>query len=452
MQFAEAQRYLLSLGHETLAIKLGLTNITLLLEHLGNPHKKFPSVQIAGTNGKGSTAAMLESICCATGIKTGLFTSPHLVSVTERIRIGSNDISEELFARCATEVRSAVEELLTSSAAHGEEGSPGSAAPTFTAAPTFFEQVTAIALLAFAECDVELAILETGLGGRLDATTAAGAEIVGITPIAVDHQEHLGESIESIASEKAAIIRPGVKAVVSPQTPEVMRVILDRSKQVGVHAHVDDCEWVIQDFTERGQAIATFKTTEVNYPRIRLGLAGRHQLQNAALALRLAEVLRAEGFKIERDDIICGLETAKHPGRLEFIDTSPKVLLDGAHNASGAAALREYLDEFVRVPITMIFGAMRDKQLHEMAKSLFPAATRLVLTQPENPRAAQIETLQEIAAEFIPIDATYLAPSSADALKVAVDKTQPDELICVAGSLYLIGEMRRQINEKVRRI
>ena len=449
MQFAEAQRYLLSLGHETLAIKLGLTNITLLLEHLGDPHKKFPSVQIAGTNGKGSTAAMLNSICIAAGLKTGLFTSPHLVSVTERIRIGSNDISKELFAVCATQVRGAVEKLLSDPEAQAE-GRPRSAGPTFTAAPTFFEQVTAIALLAFAECEVELAILETGLGGRLDATTAAGAEIGGITPIAVDHQEHLGESIESIASEKAAIIRPGVKAVVSQQTPEVMRVILDRSKRVGVHAHVDECKWLIEDFTERGHAIATFKTPEDHYPRIRLGLAGRHQLQNAALALRLAEVLRAEGFVINRDDIVRGLETARHPGRLEFIGTSPKVLLDGAHNASGAAALREYLDEFIRVPITMIFGAMRDKQLHEMAKTLFPAATRLVLTTPENPRAAQIDTLREIAAEFISTDATYLAPSSADALKVAFDKTQPDELICVAGSLYLIGEMRRQIHERAR--
>ena len=194
MQFQEAVEYLLSLGHETLTIKLGLRNTERLLAALDNPERAFQSVQIAGTNGKGSTAAMLDSICRAAGIRTGLYTSPHLVSINERIKICGAEIIREEFAACATVVRDVSEQL--------------------EALPTFFEQVTAIALLAFRKAGIELAILETGLGGRLDSTTAANAHIVGITQIALDHQEYLGSTIANIAAEKAAIIRPGVRAVI----------------------------------------------------------------------------------------------------------------------------------------------------------------------------------------------------------------------------------------------
>src|SRR5215217_2440726 len=189
MNFEPAVDYLLSLGHETLAIKLGLRNTELLFNALDNPERAFPSVQIAGTNGKGSTAAMLDSICRAAGIKTGLYTSPHLVSITERIRISGVDITGEEFATCATVVRDVSEQLLRDK--------------QIAALPTFFEQLTAVALLAFRNAGIELAILETGLGGRLDSTTAANAHIVGITQIALDHQEYLGNTIASIAAEKA---------------------------------------------------------------------------------------------------------------------------------------------------------------------------------------------------------------------------------------------------------
>src|SRR5437879_2056271 len=195
MTFEESLAYLLSLGHETLAIKLGLANTDTLLAALGNPQKHFPSVQIAGTNGKGSTAVMLDCICRAAGVRTGLFTSPHLVSITERILVDGTPIPESDFARITNEVKGVAEVL-------AKEGA-------LDALPTFFEHITAIALVAFREKKVELAILETGLGGRLDSTTAAGASIVGITPIALDHQEYLGQSLAEIAAEKAAIIRRG---------------------------------------------------------------------------------------------------------------------------------------------------------------------------------------------------------------------------------------------------
>src|SRR5436853_1798764 len=220
MTFEESLAYLLSLGHETLAIKLGLANTQRLLDALGNPQKHFPSVQIAGTNGKGSTAVMLDSICRAAKIRTGLFTSPHLISITERIKIGGEQISEPEFARHTLQVREIAQELM-------KQGS-------LQTLPTFFEHVTAIALLAFREAKVELAILETGLGGRLDSTTAAGAGVVAITPIAVDHEEYLGHTLAEIAAEKAAIIRRGVTAIVAPQAREAFGVVARQCEASGI--------------------------------------------------------------------------------------------------------------------------------------------------------------------------------------------------------------------------
>src|ERR1700741_935638 len=221
MDFEQSVKYLLSLGHETLAIKLGLKNTELLLAALDNPQRAFPSVQIAGTNGKGSTAVMLDSICRAAGIKSGLYTSPHLVSITERIKVSGIEITSEDFAACASVVRDVSEQLLNEK--------------QIEALPTFFEQITAIALVAFRNARVELAILETGLGGRLDSTTAANARIVAITSIAFDHEEYLGSTIESIAAEKAAIIRPGVRAVIARQPePAALDVLLKRCEETGV--------------------------------------------------------------------------------------------------------------------------------------------------------------------------------------------------------------------------
>ena len=404
MNFQAAVEYLLGLGHETLAIKLGLRNTELLLAAVDNPERAFPSVQIAGTNGKGSTAVMLDSICRAAGIKSGLYTSPHLVSITERIKVSGIEITREDFAASATVVRDVSEQL--------------------EALPTFFEQVTAIALLAFRNARVELGILETGLGGRLDSTTAANAHIVGITSIAFDHEEYLGNTIESIAAEKAAIIRPGVRAVIARQPePAALGVLLKRCEQVGVTPILAD------PIVSEGLV---------------LGLRGQHQFDNAAVAIGLAELLKAEGFAISDSAIVEGLKTAKHAGRLELIPHEPSFLIDGAHNPAGAQTLREYLDEFAPRPLTLVFGAMRDKQLERMGEFLFPVADTVVLTTIDNPRSASIETLQTIASRFA--KGTVLASeSSSEALRIAIANTPPEGLICIAGSLYLAGEVRPPI-------
>jgi dihydrofolate synthase/folylpolyglutamate synthase len=405
MDFEAAVEYLLGLGHETLTIKLGLRNTKLLLGALDNPQRAFPSVQIAGTNGKGSTATMLDSICRAAGIKTGLYTSPHLVSITERIKISDESISTEDFAACATVVREVSEQLLCDR--------------QIEALPTFFEQLTAIALLAFRNAGIELAILETGLGGRLDSTTAANATIVAITQIAMDHEEYLGHTIESIASEKAAVIRPGVKAVIAKQLPEAMSVLLRRCEESGVTPIL----------AERASG----------YENVLLGLRGRHQIDNAAVAIRLAELLH-----VPRAEIVSGLENAHHPGRLELIAHKPDFLLDGAHNPAGCQSLRAYLDEFAPRPLALVFGAMRDKQLDQIGEILFPVADVLILTPVENPRSASIEMLRPVANRFAR-GTVIETDSSADALRVAVAKTPSEGLICIAGSLYLIGEVRPSI-------
>lgn len=433
MQFDEAVNYLLSLGHETLAMKLGLANVTRLLAALDNPQQAYPAVQIAGTNGKGSTAVLLAAICRAAGICTGLYTSPHLVSLTERINIDGAQIAPAEFAHHATQVRAAAEQL------HNETG----------ARPTFFEQVTAIALLAFRAAGVRLAILETGLGGRLDATTAAHAATVAITPIALDHQAYLGDTLAEIAAEKAAIIRPDTSVVVAPQPAEARARVLARCRACGVTPAWATEHITVINATTDGRLRATFETPQDVYADVALALRGRHQLTNAAIAIALAELLRASGFSISHAAIIEGLQTAAHPGRLELWPGPPPVLFDGAHNPAGAAALRAYLDEFVRAPVTLVFGAMSDKELDPIAAALFPGAQRLVLTRPTNIRAATLDVLTGLAHQHASAGAFALVESPAAALKRACEITPPDGLICVTGSLYLVGEVQGLVRASV---
>lgn len=434
MRFDEALQYLLSLGHETLAIKLGLANTERLLKALGNPQSSFPSVQIAGTNGKGSTAVMLEAITHAAGINAGLYTSPHLKSITERIRINGREISQEDFAHLALEVREASERLLG-------DGS-------LQTLPTFFEQLTAIALAYFARERVRLAILETGLGGRLDATTTAGAKIVCITPIALDHQEYLGPTIAQIAAEKAAIIHPGATAIIAPQVPAALDVILKRCEATGVTPIVNPGQAEVLGASDVGRIRVTFKTAEDCYENVQLGLRGRHQITNAAAAIALAEALRGRGFSIGRAAIIAGLEDARHAGRLEFLQSGRSwMLFDGAHNVAGADALRNFLDEFVQSPITLVFGAMRDKDLTDIAARLFPVARHLILTQPANPRAATPEQLSGLAPNGLDSSRITLASSATEALSLARAQTTDRGLICVTGSLYLVGEVQGIISD-----
>lgn len=435
MNFDESQKYLLSLGNEVEAMKLGLVNIGTLLKELGSPEANFPKVQIAGTNGKGSVCAFLNAICREAAIRTGLYTSPHLVSITERIKIAGDDISETDFSRIATHVRDVSEKLLTDGKLEYR--------------PTFFEQVTAVALLAFAEAKVELAILETGLGGRFDATTAANAEIVGITPVDIDHQEYLGDTIEQIAAEKAAILRANVKAAIAAQKPEAEEIIqnvisenkVDARTTIGVTA-----EAVLGAFSENtdGGIVLTnepdvfnLRTDRATYRDVRLGLKGAHQWENAKLAVLLAEILR-EGFTISDEAIVRGLATAQNPGRLEFVDG---ILLDGAHNAAGAEALAMYLRANNCIPFTLVFGAMRDKDIGGMAAHLFGLAERLIFTVAANSRSCDPREFLKFVPES-KIGDSRITESAADAIELA-RQISDGELIVVAGSLYLIGEMKK---------
>jgi dihydrofolate synthase / folylpolyglutamate synthase len=431
MNFDESVKYLYGLGNEVLAMKLGLNNIGKLLAALGSPQKKYLKVQIAGTNGKGSTVAFLEAICLQAGIKTGATTSPHLISVTERVRLNGADIGETDFARHATRVRDASEKLVETGA--------------LETVPTYFEQVTAIALNVFAETKVELAILETGLGGRFDATTAADAEIVGITPIDYDHQRILGDTLTEIAAEKAAIIRSKKQqVVVARQKAEAEAVIFQRCLEIGVEPELD-CEHFLEDAPE-----VSFRTKTEFYPHLRLNLPGKHQIQNAKVAILAAESLRRQGLNISRENVMKGLESAIHKGRLEFIDG---ILFDGAHNVAGARALREYLAEFHEFDkITLVFGAMKDKEIDEIAEILFTRAEDLILTESENLRAMPVAELKRVATKYLAEDKIFLVPDVGDAIdsarRISANyRATRRNLILVTGSLYLVGEAQKALNE-----
>ncbi|MBX3300223.1 MAG: bifunctional folylpolyglutamate synthase/dihydrofolate synthase [Acidobacteria bacterium] len=417
MDLEETTRYLYSLGNEVEAMKLGLENIRVLLSELGNPQKSYFKVQVAGTNGKGSVCACLDSICRQAGIRTGLYTSPHLISITERIRVGGTEIGDENFAKLAARVRELAETLLD--------------AGRLEYRPTFFEQVTAIGLLAFAEAGVELAILETGLGGRLDAVTAAAAEIAAITKIDLDHQEYLGDTLEEIAAEKAAIVTGSTEAVViGRQRPAAMEAIRDRIGSVGLEPRrVRECA-VVFDESSLGNPIRTLPAET--------GLLGRHQYENAEVAILTAQILR-ERFTITDEQIRSGLRAARHPGRLEYIGD---LLFDGAHNLGGAEALREFVVFNEKRPLTILFGAMADKDVRGMLAVLAPLAERIVLTESTNSRSASFESLLAALPEDVSNETVFVTDNVAKALAIAREITPTGGIVLVTGSLYLVGEAK----------
>ena len=431
MDFTESVKYLYSLGHEVLAAKFGLENIRCLLDRIGNPQRSFKSVIVAGTNGKGSVAAMIDSIARAAGHKTALYTSPHLVRIQERVRFNDAEITEEDFARLASVVREASERLVAS----GE----------LEVLPTFFEQVTAIALLYFQQRGAELAVLEVGLGGRLDATNAVDRIISVVTSIDLDHQNMLGNTIEEIAGEKAAIIAPGMRAVIGRQQYEAATEVLMRrcleTRVLPVFAN-EPADVTTSYF---GQVAFDYESAHSNYTRLASGLRGRHQADNGAAAVEAAELLNESGFRIPREAIIKGLRDVSWPGRLEVIDDEPVVLLDGAHNPAGARALRAFLNEFWVGPVTLIFAAMSDKDIDRMASELFDAARTVVLTRVRDSRAADGARLGKSALNSS--RNVIFTETVRQALSWARSVTPPDGLVCVAGSLHLVGEVKKLLEE-----
>lgn len=435
MNYESAVRYLLSLGRElgaptqATAAKFNLENITVLMERLGRPDRTYPIVHIAGTNGKGSTAAFLESILRAAGFRTGLNTSPHLERINERIRINGEEVSDQIFAETFTRVQEVIEELL--------------AAGRLQAHPTYFECVTALAFEVFARERVEFAVVEVGLGGRLDATNIVRPQVSVITRIDFDHENYLGHSLEEIAREKAGIVKAGVPVATAPQLPEVREVLRGKARELDATI-VDTGEDfdLEREIAEAGCARALARArARGETVRLAPGLPGRFQLENALNAVATARLLQARGYRITNQNIEQGIRSTEWPGRLERLQAGPDVYLDGAHNPGAARELAQFLEEnFASRRVYLIFGAMRDKSVDEMTGILFPLASEVIFTQPGTPRAVSANQLADLAGHHA---ARYTVIRDAEeALESALAKARSDDAVFVTGSLYLVGQLR----------
>ena len=402
--------YLYSL--QLFGIKLGLENIRQLLERLDNPQRQLRIIHIAGTNGKGSTAAALANIFKQAGIKAGLYTSPHLHSFTERIRVDTQQIAEVEVVRLTDELRPHAEELRT----------------------TFFEFTTALALLYFQRCGCEWAILETGLGGRLDATNAVMPELCLITPIAHDHNVYLGETLAEVAVEKAGIFKPGVPVISGLQQPEVQTVLQAQAVELELSLlrAGRDYDWqsAVGEFS--------FSGFGCHLQHLRPQLAGLHQHQNLALALAAAAWLRLQGVAISEAALGDGIEQTSWPGRLERLPDN--ILLDGAHNAAGAQVLATYLKERRLCQVHLIVGLKADKQVEELLAPLLPFVARLYATRPPVDAAIEPEKLVQLAEKSGILAAAYETPQAA--LAAAGQARRAGQLLLVAGSLFLVAAVR----------
>jgi dihydrofolate synthase/folylpolyglutamate synthase len=393
--------FLYALGNEIKTAKLGLERIRAVLGALDNPQDSFRSVHVAGTNGKGSTCAMIEAGLRTAGVRTGLFTSPHLVEPTERIVIDGIPVTPRQFERAFEAVHKTALEL------------------DLDHHPTYFETVTAMGFWLFREMGVETAVVETGLGGRLDATNVLNPALTVITPIDFDHEIYLGSTIESIAGEKAGILKPSVPAIFARQRPEAQAVLDSRVAELGIAVKYTDA-FEVRDLhvSARGSEFSGLKVP----------LAGEHQIENAIAAALALEFLGVSPK---------GIENATWPGRLERISPNPDIILDGAHNPAGARALARYLNRFYAShKVWMIYGAMRDKAVDEIGGILFPLASELVITTPQNSRALRPEALRDMAGRG------HIAPDISAALERVRAGADEQDAIIITGSLFLVGEAR----------
>jgi dihydrofolate synthase/folylpolyglutamate synthase len=420
LSYPESVQYLYSLGNELKAgAKFGLEPMQALLAALGNPERGQRFVHVAGTNGKGSTSAAIASMLRHAGLRTGLYTSPHLVEPTERIQVDGERVSRQEFAAVFETVHAAAERLLEQE--------------LLDAHPSYFETVTAMALLIFRE-RCEISVLEVGLGGRLDATNVIAPELCVITPIAYDHEAYLGNTLEAIAAEKAGILKAGVKAVVAPQPAEAAAVINARARELGC-ALVHAGGYPVSNVRARARS-ATFAFGGEEYC---CPLPGRHQVENAKCA-----ILACRELGIKTPAMQAGLAAVEWPGRLERVARAPDFILDGAHNPAGAAALAAYIREFCAGrPVWLVYGAMRDKAIDEVTTQLFPLAERLIVTAPDFPRALRPEAILEVTAHP---NAT-VAATIPQAIEIA--RTAPREaVVFFSGSLFLVGEARHLLTRE----
>ena len=418
MTYSSAVAYLYRLQKH--GIKLGLETITALTVRLGMPQSRYRTLHIAGTNGKGSTAAMVAAMLQAAGYRVGLYTSPHLVEFRERIRVNGEMIAESQVAQLTEQLQAFCQPDLS---------------------PTFFEYTTAMAFQHFADSGVNIAVLEVGLGGRFDATNVVTPMACAVTTIALDHQEYLGNTCSSIAFEKAGIIKPGVPVVLGRLDDDAWRTI----ERVARERHAPVFR-INENFHTEGETPQRFsyRGLGMQYDGLTCALDGRHQLDNAACALALLEAAAPQGIAVTAGAVRAGLRAVNWAGRLEVVDRRPTILLDGAHNPAAATALADFLTHTDHShqsrPVVLVLGMMRDKDHRGFVEPLRGLVDEVVLTQADLPRSATAQELQASIGDLLPHP--HVAPSLSDAMALARQLATPEGLVCVTGSLMLVGECK----------
>lgn len=437
MTYQEALEYIHN--RTQFGIKLGLDRMRYLLELCDHPHRKYPVIHIAGTNGKGSVAALVTSVLSAAGYRVGRFISPHLSSYTERFSINNRNISEDRVGRLVSQLKPALEQT-----AHHPLYSP----------PTEFEVATLLAFQYFAEERVDVAVIEVGMGGRLDSTNVVNPLVSGITHIALDHREYLGHTLSAIAREKAGIIKPGRPVVVGVQEQEAYAVLKNAATKAKApfYAVGRDFEYKLLATKTTGITLEIKGSHEPSFT-VRVGLTGGHQAANATLAFGLLSIAKQEGLKWEVKDLLNGFAEVKWPGRLEFFPGKPPILMDGAHNPDGFTALfRAISDVFAEYQIYLVIGILKNRPFKEMVSILAPRISKVFATRAPDPKSADPI---DIAEEFRDhgVEATVVQEPSA-ALRTALAEAdrnsyageeKKNRLLLVAGSLYLIGDLRPEV-------
>ncbi len=403
-------------GLNKMGIRFGLDPIRSLLGRLHNPQNSYPAVLIAGTNGKGSVAAMTASILSASGYKTGLYTSPDLIDFRERIRIDGEMIGRGEATICAGQVKTQLSEAVS-----------------------YFEFLTAMAFLHFKRQRVDIAVLEIGMGGRLDATNVVDPLLSVITNVSLEHREYLGNTLEEIAREKGGIIKEGGRCLTAARQGRVVETLEALCRERGARLYR-----LGREIRTRIHRDGTFSYLGIGrrYRRLVCPLAGRHQYANAALALGAVELIGEAGFRVDESMVVEGFGKTRWEGRLEILQRAPTLLVDGAHNPAGAATLRRALQEgFPRRRLILIFGVLGDKDYPAMVGRLFPLADRVILTRPHSERALPLDALLPVARRFNKKVERFADPG--DALRSALSRAAKEDLVCVAGSLYLVGEIKK---------
>jgi dihydrofolate synthase/folylpolyglutamate synthase len=425
MDYRQAVSYLFDL--EKFGIKLGLENITRFLDRIGNPHNRFPAIHVAGTNGKGSTAAILEAILTSAGFKVGLYTSPHLVDFRERIRIGKRPVGREYVAEFVRSKKDLIEEIPV----------------------TFFEVVSALAFSYFAEQGVNIAVCETGLGGRLDATNVLKTEVSIITNVDLEHTDHLGSSVSEIAREKAGIIKEGVPTVTASNNFEVKRVLRNtcRKRNAPLVSIYDEAQWLVKEVGLKGSRLDVF-TRSNKYVNLSLNLVGRHQLENAMCALLAIEILQDNGWRVTKRAVREGLARVIWRGRLELLSERPMVLADVAHNPPAMKIIKENLQElFPEKRFLVVLGILSNKNYVEMLNEVGNFAKVIYLTKPITERAADPKLLaSEVSKQGLNFK---VIPVVKEAYKYALSQARPGEVVLVTGSHYTVGEVMAALSQEI---